>query len=115
MQLSTVVPLEGKACVSLVRRSGEGSGSQRVRMGDSTRLRKVCSSARGAANSVKSVLTSDAGPDTLVSSHHSPFFFVLGLVRQVAASQTLDAEICRLFGRPSEGITLIQTRLPLSY
>jgi glucose-1-phosphate adenylyltransferase len=66
MQLSTVVPLEGKACVSLVRRSGEGSGSQRVRMGDSTRLRKMCSSARGAANSVKSVLTSDAGPDTLV-------------------------------------------------
>jgi hypothetical protein len=77
MQLSTVVPLEGKACVSLVRRSGEGSGSQRVRMGDSTRLRKMCSSARGAANSVKSVLTSDAGPDTLVSSHHSPFFLFL--------------------------------------
>jgi hypothetical protein len=114
MQVSTAVPLEGRACVSLVRRSGDGSGSQRVRMGDSGRLREACFSARGAANSVKSVLTSDAGPDTLVSSHHYPPFFLF-LVRQGAASQTLDAEISRLFGRPSEGITLIRTRLPLSY
>jgi glucose-1-phosphate adenylyltransferase len=71
MQFSSVFPLEGKACVSPVRR--EGSGSERVRIGDcsSTRqnraLRRMCFGARGTTNSAQCVLTSDAGPDTLVS------------------------------------------------
>ena len=71
MQFSSVFPLEGKACVSPVRM--EGSGSERVRIGDcsSTRqnraLRRMCFGARGTTNSAQCVLTSDAGPDTLVS------------------------------------------------
>ncbi|PUZ64614.1 hypothetical protein GQ55_3G156400 [Panicum hallii var. hallii] len=70
MQFSSVFPLEGKACVSPVRR--EGSGSERVRIGDcsSTRqnraLRRMCFGARGTTSSAQCVLTSDAGPDTLV-------------------------------------------------
>nr|ARA71546.1 ADP-glucose pyrophosphorylase large subunit [Eleusine coracana]ARA71547.1 ADP-glucose pyrophosphorylase large subunit [Eleusine coracana] len=72
MQFSTVFPLEGKACMSPVRRSSDGSRSDRVRIGDSSSLkhdralRRMCFGARGPANSAQCVLTSDAGPDTLV-------------------------------------------------
>jgi len=89
MQFSSVFPLEGKACMSPVRRGGEGSWSGRMRIGNSCSirrnkaLRRMCSGARGAVSSAQCVLTSDAGPDTLVSFilwitvlvfHHSPFF-----------------------------------------
>lgn len=93
MQFSTVFPLEGRACMSPVRRSSDGSGSDRLRIGDSSSLkhegalRRMCFGARGTAKSAQCVLTSDAGPDTLVSSiptnnqvalHHCLFFSVLG-------------------------------------
>ncbi|XP_062180530.1 glucose-1-phosphate adenylyltransferase large subunit 3, chloroplastic/amyloplastic [Phragmites australis] len=71
MQFSSVFPLEGKACMSPVRRSGEGSGSEWVRIGDCSNFKnerslRMCFGARGAANGAQCVLTSDAGPDTLV-------------------------------------------------
>jgi glucose-1-phosphate adenylyltransferase len=73
MQFSSVFPLEGKACVSPVRRGGEGSGSERMRIGDCSSIRqnrasrRMCFGAKGTANGAQCVLTSDAGPDTLVS------------------------------------------------
>lgn len=73
MQFSSVFPMEGKACVSPVRRGGEGSGTERVRIGDCSSirqnraLRRICFGARGTTNGAQCVLTSDAGPDTLVS------------------------------------------------
>lgn len=87
MQFSSVFPLEGKACMSPVRRCGEGSGSDRMRIGHccsirrNKAMRRMCFGARGAVSSPQCVLTSDAGPDTLVSFihlidsvafHHSP-------------------------------------------
>ncbi|CAL4901651.1 unnamed protein product [Urochloa decumbens] len=72
MQFSSVFPLEGKACVSPARRGGEGSGSERVKIGDGSSirqnraLRRMCFGARGTANGAQCVLTSDVGPDTLV-------------------------------------------------
>lgn len=75
MQFSSVLPLEGKACVSPLRRNVESSGSERIRIGDSSTikheraLRRMCFGARGAASGAQCVLTSDASPDTLVSFH----------------------------------------------
>ncbi|KAL5202105.1 hypothetical protein ABZP36_013057 [Zizania latifolia] len=72
MQFSSVFPLEGKACVSPIRRGGEGSGSDRLRIGDCSSikheraLRRMCFGARGTTRSAQCVLTSDASPDTLV-------------------------------------------------
>lgn len=73
MQFSSVLPLEGKACVCPVRRGGDVSGCERLKVGDSSSirheraLRRVCNGTRGAANGAQCVLTSDASPDTLVS------------------------------------------------
>ncbi|KAM3413077.1 hypothetical protein ACQJBY_004316 [Aegilops geniculata] len=72
MQFSSVLPLEGKACVSPVRR--EGSASERLKVGDSSSIRherasrRMCNGGRGpAATGAQCVLTSDASPaDTLV-------------------------------------------------
>ncbi|AQK88787.1 ADP glucose pyrophosphorylase2 [Zea mays] len=71
MQFSSVLPLEGKACMSPVRRGSGGYGSERMRINccsirRNKALRRMCFSARGAVSSTQCVLTSDAGPDTLV-------------------------------------------------
>lgn len=72
MQFSSVLPLEGKACVSPVRR--EGSACERLKVGDSSSIRherasrRMCNGGRPAATGAQCVLTSDASPaDTLVS------------------------------------------------
>uniref|UniRef100_A0A0D9WK62 glucose-1-phosphate adenylyltransferase n=1 Tax=Leersia perrieri TaxID=77586 RepID=A0A0D9WK62_9ORYZ len=71
MQFSSVFPLEGKACVSPIRRVGEGPGCDRLKIGDSSSIkheramRARCFGARGTTSSAQCVLTSDAGPDTL--------------------------------------------------
>jgi glucose-1-phosphate adenylyltransferase len=73
MQFSSVLPLEGKACVCPVRRGGDANGCERLKVGDSSSfrheraLRRMCNGTRGAANGAQCVLTSDASPDTLVS------------------------------------------------
>jgi glucose-1-phosphate adenylyltransferase len=91
MQFSSVLPLEGKACMSPVRRGSGGYGSERMRINccsirRNKALRRMCFSARGAVSSTQCVLTSDAGPDTLVSLilsiivsvfHHSPLYFFI--------------------------------------
>ncbi|KAL5647238.1 hypothetical protein ACJX0J_041593, partial [Zea mays] len=71
MQFSSVLPLDGKACMSPVRRGSGGYGSERMRINccsirRNKALRRMCFSARGAVSSTQCVLTSDAGPDTLV-------------------------------------------------
>ena len=73
MQFSSVLPLEGKACVSPVRR--EGSACERLKVGDSSSIRhdrasrRMCNGGRGpAATGAQCVPTPDASPaDTLVS------------------------------------------------
>ncbi|KAG8085262.1 hypothetical protein GUJ93_ZPchr0010g10118 [Zizania palustris] len=73
MQFSSVLPLEGKACVTPIRRGGESSGSDRLRIGDNSSSikherasRRMCLGARCSTRSAQRVLTSDASPDTLV-------------------------------------------------
>lgn len=84
MQFSSVFPLEGKACVSPIRRGGEGSASDRLKIGDSSSIkhdravRRMCLGYRGTKNGAQCVLTSDAGPDTLVS-------FILSVIKLVVS------------------------------
>ncbi|XP_051210513.1 glucose-1-phosphate adenylyltransferase large subunit 1, chloroplastic/amyloplastic isoform X1 [Lolium perenne] len=79
MQFSSVLPLEGKACVCPVRSAN--NGCERLKVGDSSSLRhemalrRKCNGTRGggAANGAQCVLTSDASPDTLSQVVRSSF------------------------------------------
>ena len=70
-------------------------------------LRRMCFSERGAVSSTQCVLTSDAGPDTLVSLilsiivlvfHHSPFYFLFDLM---LAAIIIKFWMQKLTGRPN--------------
>jgi hypothetical protein len=131
MQFSSVFPLEGKACMSMspVRRGGEGSWSERMRIGNccSTRhnkaLRGMCFGARGVVSRAQCMLTSDASLDTLVSFilsiivlvfHQCPlsyFWFDVTCYN----SQFLDAKTHRSSEHPFGGIMLILMKLLLSF
>jgi hypothetical protein len=124
MQFSSVLPLDGKACMSPVRRGSGGYGSERMRINccsirRNKALRRMCFSARGAVSSTQCVLTSDAGPDTLVSLilsiivlvfHHSPLYFFIWLDVSCYNYQFLDAKTYRSSEHPFGGIMLILTK-----
>jgi hypothetical protein len=120
MQFSSVLPLEGKACVCPVRRGGDANGCERLKVGDSSSfrheraLRRMCNGTRGAANGAQCVLTSDASPDTLVSFISSEDQIVRGYLL-LASLIFLDAKSRRLSDRPSGGTTPTRMRLRRSY
>jgi hypothetical protein len=120
MQFSSVLPLEGKACVCPVRRGGDANGCERLKVGDSSSfrheraLRRMCNGTRGAANGAQCVLTSDASSDTLVSFISSDDRIVREYIL-LTSLNFLMQKSRRLSDPPSGGTTPIRMRLRRSY